>query len=193
MEKIVDSMTSSSNELSQVPQTPILRPVLNTLAYFDVFRFPLTVREILRFSSSREMDEDNVEQVLEWLVGAHYLQRADGYYALEDVAQRLAARRQHAEEALRQMDKATEYARLIARLPFVRGVFLSGSISKGVMAEDSDIDLFFTTPRKRAWLARTVINLYTKLPPMRGAHLCLNYFIDEDNFRSIEKNRFTAI
>lgn len=42
--------------------------------------------------------------------------------------------------------------KLIRYCPFVRGAFLSGSLSKGVDNGDADIDLFIVSAEKRLWI-----------------------------------------
>ena len=77
--------------------------------------------------------------------------------------------------------------------PFVRGVFLSGSISKGFMSESDDIDYFIITAPGRLWLTRTLLILFKKIFLFNSfRNFCLNYFIDSENLYIPEHNRYTA-
>ena len=59
--------------------------------------------------------------------------------------------------------KALTVSRLISKFPYVEGVGISGSLSKGYYDDDGDIDFFIITSPKRLWIARTFLILYKKL------------------------------
>ncbi|MGH2644856.1 MAG: hypothetical protein ACRDE2_12965, partial [Chitinophagaceae bacterium] len=86
-------------------------------------------------------------------------------------------------------------SRFLFKFPFVRGISISGSLSKGFSDEKSDIDYFIITASGRLWIARTLLHLLKKLTYLYGAQhrYCMNYFVDEDNLEIEEKNLFTAI
>ncbi len=172
---------------------PLTGLVLRVLAYFDIFHYPLASTEVRCFCDDAQASLEAVEVALEWCVANALAESFEGFYALQEVAQVVAARREHNAAAERLLPVAVGWAQRVARLPFVRGVCLSGSISKQVMTAQSDLDLFITTPPRRAWLARSVVYLYTKLPAQRGADLCPNYYVDSEQFGSLERNLFTAM
>lgn len=91
------------------------------------------------------------------------------------------------------MGKARRMSRFIGRFPFVRGVMLSGSISKGCLAEDGDIDYFVITEPGRLWIARTLLIAFKKLFLFNSRKdFCVNYFVDLDHLTIEDKNLFTA-
>ena len=84
-------------------------------------------------------------------------------------------------------------SRWISMFPFVRAVFLSGSISKNYMDETTDIDYFIITEPGRLWLARTMLILFKKIFLLNSfKYFCINYLIDSDHLEIEEKNLFTA-
>jgi hypothetical protein len=80
------------------------------------------------------------------------------------------------------------------RFPFVRGIGISGSLSKNYADEDADIDFFIITSRNHLWIARTFLHGLKKLSFLVGKQdwYCMNYFIDEEALVIAEKNIFTA-
>jgi len=88
---------------------------------------------------------------------------------------------------------AVKKAELIANFPFVRAVMVSGSLSKGYMDENSDLDFFIVTAPNRLWVARTLLVLYKRIF-LRNSHkhFCVNYFVDARHLEIEEKNLFTA-
>lgn len=84
-------------------------------------------------------------------------------------------------------------ARFIARFPYIRAVFVSGSLSKHSMKPDSDVDFFLITTPGRLWLARTLLVLFKKIFLFNShKYFCVNYFIDTQHLEIEEQNLFTA-
>jgi hypothetical protein len=163
------------------------------LAYFDVFHHPLTVEELLRFANLGATSRPELLNILKGFEKQGLLHHYEQYWALKD-AHIAAVRRLEAEERARQrMPKALAMSRRIARFPFVRAVFISGSMSKGCLAADGDIDFFIITAPGRLWVARTLLVLYKKLFLLNSRRdFCVNYFIDTEHLAIEDRNQFTA-
>ena len=167
--------------------------VLRVLAYFDVFAHPLRSDEILRYLPQLAKDPTRISATLQHLQAVGLIQRSGAYWALEQVEERTEQRLQSERRARTRMPKATLMARRIARFPFVRAVFISGSLSKGVLAEDGDIDFFVVTTPGRLWVARTLLILYKKVFLLNSRRdFCVNYFLDSEHLAVEDRNRFTA-
>src|SRR4029453_17664939 len=103
----------------------------------------------------------------------------DGYFAVAPPGPMIGRRREQEERAASRMNKARRMSRFIGSFPFVRGVMLSGSIDKGVLDEDGDIDYFIITSPGRLWVARTLLILYKKIFLLNSRRdFCVNYFVD---------------
>ena len=167
--------------------------ILKTLAYFDLFNYPLSLEDIRRFLDV-EADEVVIETEVRSLLRQARVYRTGPYYSLQNNPA-LADRRQkgevHADELLL---IAARNAKLLYQFPFVRGVCISGSLSKRCADERADIDYFIITRANRLWIARTLMHLFKKLSYMRGHQhrFCMNYYIDEEALEIKEKNIFTA-
>ncbi|MEN8957433.1 MAG: nucleotidyltransferase domain-containing protein, partial [Flavobacteriales bacterium] len=84
-------------------------------------------------------------------------------------------------------------ANFIGKFPFVRGVYISGSFSKGVVNEGGDVDYFVISKHNRLWITRTILILYKKIFLFNSRKFfCLNYFISDENLEINQKNIFTA-
>ncbi len=104
-------------------------------------------------------------------------------------------RRKGNERADELLKIANRVGRLLYKFPFVKGVGVSGSLSKNYADEDADIDFFIITKANRLWIARTFLHLLKKLSFLAGKQhwYCMNYFIDEEALLIAEKNIFTAV
>ncbi|HYD21126.1 MAG TPA: nucleotidyltransferase domain-containing protein, partial [Flavipsychrobacter sp.] len=162
--------------------------VLKTLKYFHVFRHPLYAREIYSFLQIKTSREE-LDHTLETMVRDESIFFAHNMYSLENSAQIFLKRLVGADMAAEKMKEARRCAAVISAFPFVKGVFVSGSLSKGYADERSDIDFFVVTAQKRLWISRTILHLFKKLTFLvnRQHSFCMNYFIDESRLCVEEK------
>jgi hypothetical protein len=174
----------------------IVSQILEPLFYYDIFSYPLTIREIYEFSCHETIDGtpiNEIEEILDLLVQKGYLYEIDQFYALTNVPEWVQARKENNKRALKYLKRAHKMTRLMTCFPYVRGVFVSGSLSKNVMPLDGDIDYFIVTKPQRLWVTRTFLVLFKKIFLFNSKkHFCVNYFVDEDLLEIEEKNRFTA-
>lgn len=172
---------------------PMRSSILKVLAYFDLFNYPVTAAEI-RFFLDRDVDESQLAAGLESLAADKCLFRIEEFYSLKDDPKLVERRRKgnkHADELLRIADRIS---RFLFQFPYVRGIGISGSLSKHFADEHADIDYFIITRANRLWIARTFMHLFKKWSFLRGRQhwYCMNYYIDEEALEIEEKNIFTA-
>ena len=168
--------------------------ILKCLAYFDLFSYPLTGDEISRFCT-HAYSHAELTRHINILVETERVYRIGNFYSLRS-DQRLATRREAGNRrAEKKMKTARRVGKFLHHFPFVRGVAISGSLSKNFADKNSDIDFFIITARNRLWVARTLMFSFYKLIFFAGIRnwFCMNYYIDEDALQIEEKNFYTAI
>ena len=167
--------------------------VLKTLLYYDIFSYPLKCAEVYRFLGTNSITETDVQHALDTLTDDVIVYRFNDLYSVQPSELNIRRRLSGNKLAEKSLTIARKKGKLISRFPFVRGVFASGSLSKGYMEERSDIDYFIVTAPKRLWIARTLLVMYKRVF-LKGSHkhFCVNYFVDEDHLEIEEKNLFTA-
>jgi hypothetical protein len=168
--------------------------VIKALAYFDIFNYPLTQEEIYNYINEPVAIEVVMATLLQ-LVEEKRIYRLGSFYSLQpDVA--LRTRRtigNHKAEIL--LKTAYKVGGFLYQFPFVRGIGISGSLSKNFADKNTDIDFFIITHSNRLWIARTLMHLFKKLTFITGHQhwYCMNYYIDEEAMQIEEQNIFTAI
>jgi hypothetical protein len=183
----------SSTLLEPQQLSGVQQAAVRTLLYFDIFHYPMRADEIERFlglpaEEARELQDDLTGLVEEGTIKQH-----DGFFGFGDLVATIGRRRADNARAEKRMRKARGMSRFIGRFPFVRGVMLSGSISKGCLAEDGDIDYFVITEPGRLWIARTLLIAFKKLFLFNSRKdFCVNYFVDLDHLAIEDRNLFTA-
>lgn len=164
--------------------------ILKVITYFEVFNYPLTIEELAKFT---HLPIDELTDGIERLNDQNVLSVYGKYVGIGNIKEKVVKREAGNKKANQLQQKATKNARQISNFPFVRGVLISGSFSKGFVAEDGDIDYFIVTKPGRLWIARTFLILYKKLFLFNShEYFCVNYFVDEDHLEIEEKNIFTA-
>lgn len=167
--------------------------IIKALAYFDIFNYPLTQEEIYDFLD-KPVAKDVVMATLLQLVEEKRIFRLESFYSLQPDAA-LRTRRtvgNHKAEIL--LKTAYKVGGFLYQFPFVRGIGISGSLSKNFADQHTDIDFFIITRSNRLWLARTLMHLFKKLTFITGHQhwYCMNYYIDEEAMHIAEQNIFTA-
>jgi hypothetical protein len=167
--------------------------VIRTLLYFDIFHYPLTLEEVIKFHPEVSQREDIVTAISD-LRNRLILFKHHNFYSLHpgtaDVKRRIAGNKL----ARKRLKTAQWFSRLISFFPFVRGVMLSGSLSKDYMDATSDIDYFVVTAPGRLWFTRGMLALFKRVFLLNSRKFfCVNYLIDTESIEIEEKNFYTAI
>ena len=167
------------------------RAIVEALTYADLFDWPLAPTEIHRYlpipAGLQEVEAALASSRLRGLISY-----TDGLFALagrEDLAER---RRRRAGLSARLRPRAVRYARLVASLPSVRLVALTGSLAVGAADDDADVDLLVITDDGRLWLSRALTIGVVRLAATRDLQLCPNYFVASSAVELNERDRFTA-
>ena len=172
----------------------IKKNILTTLAYFDLFNYPLTVEEVYLYLPVK-CDMQNFESTLRCMVIDRQIYHFDKFYTLKNDYFLIERRVNGNAKAAQMIEIAKKISDGLIRFPFVRGIAISGSLSKNYADEDSDIDLFIITAKNRLWIARSLMHCLKKLAFLvnRQHYFCMNYYIDEQELQIREKNIYTAI
>ncbi|MCU0430738.1 MAG: nucleotidyltransferase domain-containing protein [Cytophagaceae bacterium] len=165
---------------------------ITLLCYFNLFKHPLHLKDLERLCA---IPDSQLLPLLKPFLIHGLLFEYQGYYSPDPTIQVLVQERMEAEQRAHQFwQQLPSTVKRIARFPFVRGIAVSGSLSKGVIKEDGDIDFFILTERKRLWTCRSLLILYKKIFLLNSRKFfCLNYFVDLNHLEIRDKNIFTAI
>jgi hypothetical protein len=168
----------------------IKEDILATLAYFDLFKHPLTSNEIYLFGRNK-LDQADIDIALKYLVAAQSVYQFGDYYTLQNNHMLVVGRLNGNQKTTDLVKEAEVLSNRLIRLPYVRGIAMLGSLSQNLGGDGSDIRLFIITAKNRLWIARMLIRWFKKL--MSQPHLFTDYYIDEDQLAINEKNIYTAI
>lgn len=167
--------------------------VYQAICYFDIFNYPLKFSEIHKYCPG-EINEQNLQAALEELEVSGKIISAEGYYFLPGKTVESINARRNCEMYLQsKMSTIKRYARFVNSFPFVEATFISGSVSKGVLARDGDVDYFIIARSGRVWICRTLLILFKKIFLFNSKkYFCVNYFVAENNLLVPDNNLFVA-
>jgi hypothetical protein len=172
---------------------PTQASVLATLIYADLFDFPLTLDEIVRYQIGTTYSRQEIAQCVAEDPGVAPITGHDGrFYYLRGREQVCVLRDVRWRRSRRVWRRARKYIRWTARLPFVRMVAVTGALSMNNLGARPDIDLLVVARAGRVWLCRRALILQVRLARLFGDELCPNYVLSEARLGLDQQDLFTA-
>jgi len=162
--------------------------LLHTFLYFAIFQYPLTKEEALKFSHYKTT---SIDDSLEFLIRKKRLFKIGKYYLPKEDQLWVTRREKGNALAQRKMIKAKRMAKILGAFPLVRAVMVSGSLSKGYMDKDSDIDFFVIMQPGNITISKFLIGSFRRL--FARDSLCVNFLIDYDHLSIQSRNLYTAM
>lgn len=135
------------------------RAILATLAYFDLFSYPLTALEVWKWLQCDHQNEaPEFREILHLLHTSQFLrervEEREGYYCLHGRTSCVAVRKERHLLADRKYERVRRAMRLLRFLPFLRGIAVCNSLAYANARDESDIDLLVIAAPGRLWSAR---------------------------------------
>lgn len=188
-------MTSAPRLLSltRPAATAIERAVLETVAYSDVFDYPLRADEVHRYLHKvHSTMEATAASLAKWSAPGGALAQRHGFYMLRGREGLVDVRRTRTLHAARLWPVAVYYGHLIAALPFVRMVGVTGSLAWDNIDQEGDIDYLIVTEPDHLWTCRWLVAVLVQLTRLKGVRLCPNYVVSKRALTLGEPNLFAA-
>lgn len=165
--------------------------ILRTIAYSDVFHYPLRESEVHRYLDTVAATPSEVDSVLQRMAGSAICTE-DDMVALAGRDALFAVRRKRRHEAARLWPAARRWARIIGRLPLIRMVSLTGALAVNNVERSADIDYLIVTEPGRVWLCRAMIVQMVRAARLTGVVLCPNWLLSADALVLEERSLFAA-
>lgn len=179
--------------LDDLSLTPLEAAIVRTVAYVDVFDYPLTAAEIHRFLMGTFASPETVADTLHnGRLIPQALHTQDGYFTLPGRESIITTRLRRHAIAQTLWPHAIHYGRFIAQLPFIRMVAVTGSLAVDNAEANADIDYLIITDNGRLWLSRAFTILIVRLAARQNITLCPNYFLSQRALALSEHNIYTA-
>uniref|UniRef100_A0A7V3E827 Nucleotidyltransferase domain-containing protein n=1 Tax=Ignavibacterium album TaxID=591197 RepID=A0A7V3E827_9BACT len=167
--------------------------IIKTLAYYDIFSYPLKLEEIYHNLPINHCTVKEIESELNFLCEKGLVFRIDNFFLLQNNLEFVERRLKGNNLCDKRIKSAFRMSKFISKFPYVRAIFLTGSISKGYMDKESDVDYLIVTEPNRLWVSKLFLTLFKKIFLLNSRKVfCINYYIDYEHLEIEEKNVFTA-
>ena len=172
--------------------SPQERAFAKTVLYASLFEYPLTLREVRQALLEEACGET---ELLRTYHGSARLQAVietrDGLFFPRGRDTWIQQRYAREAWSLAFLYRHAWLLRIVALIPFVRLVALSGSVAALNADRDADLDLFVVTKGRRVWMVTLAIVLLAKLTRRRPV-VCLNFVMSDDDLRLEQQDLFSA-
>ncbi|MGH7492192.1 MAG: glycosyltransferase family 4 protein [bacterium] len=165
--------------------------VRSTLAYADLFDYPLALYEIHYGLFGVRATLAEIRQATRDLKARGEIGEKEGYYFLAERSAIVTVRQQRRTLSRELLDKNRRWLRLVQNFPFVRGVAISGAMAFQNCKPGDDIDLFLVIEKGRLWTVYSGLVAVLKLFGKRRL-LCLNCLVDTEHLRFDDQDLFVA-
>jgi hypothetical protein len=156
----------------------IQKAICSTISYRDIFDYPVTLPEMHRYLHGiRCTLEDVSDAVRRGPLLDRYLDTDGEYFALRGRRAIFETRRIRRELSRRKRPLARVFARLLASLPNVRMVAMTGSLAVGNLSASGDIDFLLVTDSGSLWRTRAFCRFLALLDNRVGGVFCPNTFL----------------
>jgi hypothetical protein len=164
---------------SRFPPPSLERAFLQSVVYASLFDYPVTLAQLREGLIAQTADEHTLARcyTASDLLRSN-IECLDGYYFPRGRRDLLDTRQRREVVSRKLLRELSMPLALIASMPFVRMVALSGSLAHLNADGEADLDLFVITTRARVWSVTLTALAITRLFGWRK-RLCLNYVISE--------------
>ena len=165
------------------------RAIVRTVAYFDMFDFPLTDFEIWKFVNLKcnLLDAQRALKKLSPEASElSFLQSKNGFYFLKGRSEIIDKRLKKYAYTDRKFKRAMRIAKIFKFIPWIKMIAISNIIGAHNLRDESDIDFFIITKTKKIWLTRFFCSSVAQtlgLRPKKGDErdkVCLNFYVGEE-------------
>lgn len=168
------------------------KAVLLTLAYSDLFDYPLEEGECLRFLIGSCASPAQLAKALADLESAGRVERDGDLLYLAGRAETIRTRRSRRIIAEKRWPAVLKFAAWLEHVPFLRMVAVCGSHAMANADADGDVDLFIIVAPKRVWLAQCAVMLAKRAGRTLGLDFCPNFILSEHALRLEQRNLYSA-
>ncbi len=173
--------------------------ILATVAYADVFSFPLSEAELWYYFypvQACRLNKTLFRQSLTHLIERKYLRQESGYITFYNQTKSLVNREKSEKYTQAKVSFSKFYASILFCIPSILFIGISGSVAAHNAVRDDDIDFIIICEQGTIWATRFLVYFVLKLLNSKRKRnednpnnkICTNFFITNRSL-SMSKNR----
>ena len=160
--------------------------IVETIAFFDLFDFPLTKNEIVKYLQKKATYLD-VSRNLDVLCLGGIVGNNGSLYFLSGKEKSIEERKKRYNYSDRKFKIALRIGKYFRYIPWIQLICVANIIGRDNLRDGGDIDLFIVSDKGRLWLTRFFCVLIAKTLNVRPQKedtrdkICLSFFVSEDS------------
>lgn len=174
-------------------QNNLEKSILATIAYFDIFDYPLTITELWKWLYLEKAEENSptIGEIWKILENSELLkslvQKSRGFYFLKNREVLLITREERYVLAFKKLKRAKRIAGVLKFIPGIKMIAICNSLAWTNAREESDIDFFVVTDKNKIWTSRFwaagFLHIFGLRPSKKNNKdkICLSFFVDFDS------------
>ncbi|MFA5022428.1 MAG: hypothetical protein WC508_05100 [Patescibacteria group bacterium] len=168
------------------------KAILETVAFFDIFEYPLTLVEVYKwlYLTGSQKDKYKLINIIQALGGSDlqgYIETKNGFYFLRGRPKIIRTRLDRYQIAEGKFKIALKTIKQLQHLAFIKMIAVCNTVGYNNATPVSDIDFFIIVKNGRLWWSRLVITLITSLFGIRrhdqkiADRVCLSFYISDNH------------
>ena len=163
-----------------------LEAIIQTLAYADIFDYPLTREEIWEYIifNNKGISKKRIFTILN--KKNKFFEKKDNFIFLKARENNIEKRIRREKESTDKIKRANRIIKILSLIPGVDFIGISGALSMKNSEKNDDIDLFVITKKKSVWTTRLIMIFVLKILRVYrnrkdkevSNKICLNFLID---------------
>ncbi len=185
--------------------------ILATLAYYDGLDYPLSAFELYRYIINPKRLKPHVEsleaialtdiyEAVEELLGRGAIEEEHGFYFLKGRMGLSGLRLEREKISAQKWRRCLHRAYWLQLAPWIRGMFVSGSLALGTVSTESDFDILVLVEPGRLYLARLLLSGVASLIAARRTRyettapdkFCFNHYLTTDALNIKHESLYNA-
>jgi hypothetical protein len=168
------------------------KAVLKTLAYADIFDYPLKEEEITKFLIADSPLSLKIDQELK---KSSLISKKGDFYFLKGRETIVSLRQKRKKQSQKKMKIAKKVATWLKLIPTIKMIAITGALAMENSDQEDDIDFLLVTNKNRLWFSRGLVVIFLRLtgfyrrPNQIKNKICPNMFLDEDHLSLPKKER----
>ena len=139
------------------------KDILKTMAYYQALgNMPLTLSELSRYMLGKEGNVDiplfDLQKALNVLIKQGAVQTKNGFFYIKSASEQnfYMNRIENIKTTHKKWKKIIKISKFLIYIPYIRAIYITGSVSINNAGEKSDFDILTKTRRNRIWLTRAL-------------------------------------
>jgi len=165
--------------------------IIKSLCYADIFDFPLTLEEVVRFAPEAHLTIDEAAERLNSDGPlASIVKKSGNFYFLDGRDENCQRRLDRETESRQQLEIALKRLIPLQGIPFLRAAAVTGALAALNSPAGDDVDLLIVSSRGRTWTAYFFLRLWRRFS--HNPDICFNVFVSESDLVFRNQNLFYA-